>query len=874
MEQAASGVEADRAAGLGAAEAALATVVTDPLRAHEVATGVLAAAGSDHELASVALRVAGLAHKELGDVRAALRCMRRALQRAERGRLPRRAGQVRMSLVVLLADAGHSEAALAEAERAADVLTGHDAARLFVQRGLVLQRLARTDEALACFRRALPALRRRGDVLWECRTLINRGALHAYQGAHRAAAQDLGRCLELATAHDYDLMRTFALQNLGFAALRRGDVPEALASLDEAVRHASRLGRPTALIMQDRAEALLLAGLAHQARAALERAVSDLEGSRLAYDLAETRLMFARAALAEGDHRAARLAAEAAASDFSRQRRRPWAVLAQHVALAAREQSGECSPALVSAARRTADALERAGWHEAAAQSLLVGGRVALRLDHRERARQLLAGAALARRRGPASMRAVGWHAEALRRLSGGDRRGASAALRAGLRAVEENATVLGATDLRAHSAVHGAELALMGLRLAFARRRAAAALSWAESWRAGALRMRPVRPPGDHQLAADLAEFRRVASDIASATLAGRDLATLQARRLRLERAIRDRSRHARGGAAPARPPSKRALAEALDRRALVELIRLDGGLHAVTVVEGRFRLHALGAYQDALTELESLRFAMNRIARDASAPLREAALLTFTHAAGRLEAQLLAPLASEVGSRALVIVPTGALHALPWTVLPSCAGRPVSVAPSARTWLDAVRRRPSDATRTVLVAGPGLDHAEPEVNALTGAYPDAARLTGGQASVTAVSGAVDGAELAHIAAHGHFRSDNPLFSCLDLADGPLTVYDLERLRRTPRRLILSACESGLSDVRPGDELMGLASAVFTLGTNTLIASVTAVPDGGTRALMLELHRRLRAGSDPAAALAGAQHVTGVSGFVCFGAG
>ncbi|MGH3329182.1 MAG: CHAT domain-containing protein, partial [Streptomycetales bacterium] len=399
-------------------------------------------------------------------------------------------------------------------------------------------------------------------------------------------------------------------------------------------------------------------------------------------------------------------------------------------------------------------------------------------------------------------------------------------------------------------------------------------AFSWAESWRAGALRMRPVRPPGDRQLAADLAEFRRVASDIALATLAGRDLAALQARRLRLERAIRDRSRHARGGAAPARPPSNEALAEALERRALVELIRLDGGLHAVTVVEGRFRLHELGAYQDALTELESLRFAMNRIARGTSAPVREAALLAFTHAAGRLEAQLLAPLAAEVGDRALVVVPTGALHALPWTVLPSCERRPVSVAPSARTWLDAFRRQPSEATRTVLVAGPGLDHAEPEVNALTGAYPDAARLTGERASVAAVSGAVDGAELVHIAAHGHFRSDNPLFSCLDLADGPLTVYDLERLQRTPRRLILSACESGLSDVRPGDELMGLASAVFTLGTSTLIASVTAVPDEGTRALMLELHRRLSSGAGPAAALASAQHATGVSGFVCFGAG
>jgi CHAT domain-containing protein len=35
-----------------------------------------------------------------------------------------------------------------------------------------------------------------------------------------------------------------------------------------------------------------------------------------------------------------------------------------------------------------------------------------------------------------------------------------------------------------------------------------------------------------------------------------------------------------------------------------------------------------------------------------------------------------------------------------------------------------------------------------------------------------------------AHVAAHGVFRADSPMFSSLRLADGPLTVHDLERLR------------------------------------------------------------------------------------------
>jgi CHAT domain-containing protein len=140
-------------------------------------------------------------------------------------------------------------------------------------------------------------------------------------------------------------------------------------------------------------------------------------------------------------------------------------------------------------------------------------------------------------------------------------------------------------------------------------------------------------------------------------------------------------------------------------------------------------------------------------------------------------------------------------------------------------------------------------------------------------------VAGALDGAGLAHVAAHGAFRVDNPLFSSLQLADGPLTVYDLEGLARAPRTLVLSACDSGLSGVRPGDELMGLAGALFALGTGSLVASVIPVPDAATRELMVAFHQRLQAGLPVAAALAGAQVAVGrdvpvAASFVCFGAG
>jgi CHAT domain-containing protein len=131
---------------------------------------------------------------------------------------------------------------------------------------------------------------------------------------------------------------------------------------------------------------------------------------------------------------------------------------------------------------------------------------------------------------------------------------------------------------------------------------------------------------------------------------------------------------------------------------------------------------------------------------------------------------------------------------------------------------------------------------------------------LVGAAAGVDAVRRALDGATLAHVAAHGRFRVDNPLFSSLTLADGPLTVYDLESLGRAPRTLVLSACESSLSDVRPGDELMGLAAALFALGTTTVVGSVIAVPDAQTVPLMSAFHRHLAHGEAASTALARAQ--------------
>jgi CHAT domain-containing protein len=150
---------------------------------------------------------------------------------------------------------------------------------------------------------------------------------------------------------------------------------------------------------------------------------------------------------------------------------------------------------------------------------------------------------------------------------------------------------------------------------------------------------------------------------------------------------------------------------------------------------------------------------------------------------------------------------------------------------------------------------------HAEDEIDRITEAfYPRAVVLKGQAATVRAVANAFEGRRLAHVAAHGTFRADNPQFSSLEVADGPLTVYDLERIARPPQWIVLSACDAGRSAVHPGDELMGTSAALLSLGTRGIVASAAPVPDDGVPAVMVDLHRQLAAGASLAQALAIAQ--------------
>ena len=473
--------------------------------------------------------------------------------------------------------------------------------------------------------------------------------------------------------------------------------------------------------------------------------------------------------------------------------------------------------------------------------------------------------------------------------MQSGDRRGAYAAVSAGLAAADTQRAMLGATELRVLVAAQVAELAALGKALAVEDGDAERVLCSAERYRAAALRIRPVLPPADERLAELRTALRLAADEAENARLSGAPVQALSRRQHALEEQLRQRLRHAPGeqapgeqaeaGGHPGRDPDAATVARlttALAGRVLVEYVESGDDLYAVIIGAGRPALRALGPAHPVAAELDSLRFAWRRLltGHGSAASLRAAADLT-AHAAGRLDDALLAPLAPLPGGCPLVLVPPGSLRSLPWPMLPGCAGRPVTVAPSAASWLAArTRAAPGQATpgrpealqrepapragrRVVLVAGPGLEGAADEIEALSAVYPGAQVLTGREATVSAALRALDGADVAHVAAHGSFRADNPLFSSLLLADGPLTVYDLERLGSAPRTIMLAACDSALSTAGPGDEMTGLAAALLAVGASAVIAPLLPLPDEVSARLAHGWHRRVGEGATPAAALA-----------------
>ncbi len=815
---------------------------------------------------AVAERAWGLALRHAGDLDSAIAHLRRAVRLALAGGVREVAGEARITLAFALVERGRAQLALGQIERALRELSGTAHARALTQRGTILLEVGRHADAQRDYEAALPVLTGAGDLLWVYRVVWNRGLARAYRHEFAAAESDLRAAEQLAGQLSLPLSVGFAQANIAFVLGLRGDVPAALeysARAEDRIRaERGQLGE----LLKDRSELLLSVRLVAEARDTAEQAIAEYQREQRSIKLPQVRLVLAQAALLEGDADSALRHGGEAVREFARQQRHEWAALARLTLLGAGRLTGRLPRTGIAAAEQAVRTLERAGWPTATLEARLLTAALLADGGRSAEARVHLRAAGAARRSGPAVLRARGWFAEAQLRCLEGRSRGASSAIRAGLRVLDEHRSVLGATDLRARAAGHRTELVELGLRIALDGGSARQVFEWAERGRATDLLMqRPVRPPEQPEAAQLLAELRAIVlriNEVGSASGGdGAGVAQLLQQQTVLERRVRDRARVLRGagsGELPA-PVSVAELAGRLDVAGLLELVVADGTLLAVTVVDGRTRMRRLGPAVDVDGLVDRIAYAQRRLLReDGDTAGRAAARQLLRHAAARLDACLLQPL-PELADRPLVVVPTGSLQCLPWAVLPSCSGRAVTVAPSATTW-HAARGRAVPAARGVLVAaGPTLPGAVSEVHAVADVH-GVRPLLPPDAGVDQVLAGMEGAALVHLAAHGRLAAHNPLFSDVLLADGPMLAYDVERLQRAPHTVVLAACESARSVVCAGDELLGLGSVFLAAGTCQLIAPVLPVRDAETVAVMVAFHRLLAAGRSAADALATVQ--------------
>jgi tetratricopeptide (TPR) repeat protein len=802
-----------------------------------------------HYESSVAHQAAGIVLREFGDVEAGVRELRAALRMARRTGLTEREADVLATLGATLVYAGRTSAGLEALDLAVERSAGVLAARVLVRRGMMLWTLGRYPTALVDFRQAMTALRRAGDRIWMARTLNARAAVYLSLGMTGRADADFDAAGRLFIETGQELEAVDTVHNRGAAAFSSGNLPAALAHMDAAASRYQLLKVSTPQLSIDRCAVLMAAGLAVDALAEADAAVADMERVRgPATVKAELLLMAAECALAAAQPRTAQDWAQAAHRLFRSQRRAWWQAQAERVLIQARYAVGPASPGLLREANRAASRLDALGAGEAT-QAHLLAGRVALELGRQDQAERHLLAAARSRRCGTPMSRAAGWLSEALRAQAANSPRRLLSACRHGLAVLDEHRLSFGASELRAQATAHGAELAALAQLHAVRARSPRLLLSWSERWRATAQTVPAVHPVADAELGAALAALRDVTRRIESARSEGKPAAAFQREQRRLEATVRSSALRTPGSVAVGTGFNPADLLDELGAARLIEIVEVDGGLYVLVCGEGKVRQFTAGLGADAVRAADFARFALRRIARSRPGDDLGSALSILAAAGPRLQQALLGPAVRHLGDGPLVIVPPGKLHAVPWALLPDLRERVVSVAPSAAAWMRA-RSAPVPENRNVTLArGPGLASDGAEVPAVAELYDDVTVLAGAEATAEKTLYALDGAWLAHIAAHGVFRADSPLFSSLRMHDGPLTVYDFEQLRLAPYRLILSSCDSGVLAPAGADELLGLVSSLLPLGTAGIIAAPLPLNDRAIVPVMVALHRHLQAG-------------------------
>lgn len=296
-----------------------------------------------------------------------------------------------------------------------------------------------------------------------------------------------------------------------------------------------------------------------------------------------------------------------------------------------------------------------------------------------------------------------------------------------------------------------------------------------------------------------------------------------------------------------------------------LVEFFQTHDRIVVCVLDHDRLDVTPIALMSDVSAHVRLLQFQLSKF-RLGAAYLQSfgASLMEATCAHLRaLFTELLAPVWPQLRDRHLVIVPHGMLHYVPFHALlngeqyvaDTCS---VSYAPSANIYALCERQSPVTTANALVLGVPDerTPFIEAEVHGVAAALPDSRLFLGAQATAEVLRRYGPESRIVHIASHGYFRAESPMFSGVRLGDGYLNVYDLYHLEIAADLVTLSGCATGANVAVAGDELLGITRGLFLAGARRLLLSLWDVVDGSTATFMTRLYGSISAGVPPVRAL------------------
>jgi CHAT domain-containing protein len=293
-----------------------------------------------------------------------------------------------------------------------------------------------------------------------------------------------------------------------------------------------------------------------------------------------------------------------------------------------------------------------------------------------------------------------------------------------------------------------------------------------------------------------------------------------------------------------------------------LLEYFFAGDTILAAVLTKDMLEIHPVSTVSKISLTIRLLRFQLGKVQSDPSSASPDLLRPTITH----LEAlynELIEPVRGHLNKRHLVIVPHGILHYLPFHALYDGESFLVdsfalSYAPSSALFAlcHLPQEKPGQGMLILGVPDARAPFIKDEVEAVHEILPESQLFLGEAANHDLFLRKAPSSQLIHIATHGIFRPDNPMFSGIRLSDDYLHLYELYQMQISADLLTLSGCATGLNVIAAGDELLGLMRGLLYAGARSLLLSLWDVNDRCTAQFMTAFYRSLNQSANTAEAL------------------